>query len=672
MGFWDNVKRGVAATATMGGSEVYRELSKDGNLLGKPQTTPTAAPDAVNFQLGGGPNSEFSNDLAANAYGDGLRNQAGQADREAGFYNQANQNFDIGNAAQMRGAPQIESALADKRAQLAALGGTNAAMGNVNQVGSQLQALGTRPMGASYAEAQLQQGLAGGMAQQLSMARSGRSLGSGQAAMNNAAFNNAALSQQTNQAAAGARIQEQNAYNQFQAGALGAAGQQYGQGGALAGQAGNQATTIRTGNEGVQAQNANLNLQQQGVNNQTTGLYNSLGAQQQGLGMQANQLGQQAQQFGQQQAGNIMGTQLQANMALGGATTAVAQANHAADDAAAAQKQNRQIELVKTGAQTGAMMSDERVKTNIMPLELPMMEPGQGGSWQPAGTHHTLGSDARAINEATATGQGNGVVGSGNASQLHEADIGPQASYLEHIRAMQDQYAPASHAPVDVLNRVPGAGAGPSAAQSSLLSFLQGSKGGPAKQQNQYAAPISEYRTGGPNGYATAAPSVTGGLVAGARPMVTSDQHSKTRIHELESQLAAIQGPPTASFAPQQPDTAALDAAYASQGGAPRPAVDLTAARGYAYDYKNPGMPGAAPGRHVGPMAQDLEHTAAAGAVHNTPHGLQVDTPRLTMVNTAALSELQRKMQKLEALGGGQAQPAPYEASPYPQTQAAY
>jgi hypothetical protein len=167
------------------------------------------------------------------------------------------------------------------------------------------------------------------MAQQLSMARSGRSLGSGQAAMNNAAFNNAALSQQTNQAAAGARIQEQNAYNQFQAGALGAAGQQFGQGGALAGQAGGQATTIRTGNEGLQAQNAALNQSQQQINNQTTGLYNSLGAQQQGLGMQANQMGQQAGQFGQQRSDNIMGAQLQANTGLNGTNAQINMANNA-------------------------------------------------------------------------------------------------------------------------------------------------------------------------------------------------------------------------------------------------------------------------------------------------------------------------------------------------------
>src|SRR5678816_4960465 len=33
----------------------------------------------------------------------------------------------------------------------------------------------------------------------------------------------------------------------------------------------------------------------------------------------------------------------------------------------------------------------------------------------------------------------------------------------------------------------------------------------------------------------------------------------------------------------------------------------VRAAPGYSYEYKNPNMPGAAPGTHFGPMAQDLE-----------------------------------------------------------------
>jgi hypothetical protein len=118
---------------------------------------------------------------------------------------------------------------------------------------------------------------------------------------------------------------------------------------------------------------------------------------------------------------------------------------------------------------------------------------------------------------------------------------------------------------------------------------------------------------------------------------------------------------------PRAPDYSALDAAYAREQSAP--AVDLRPAQAYSYQYKDPHAHGAAPGTQIGPMAQDLEHTAAAGTVRDTSHGKVVDTKGLTMVNTAALSEQQRKTQELERqLAALQAPQAPaYRASLYPQ-----
>ncbi len=78
------------------------------------------------------------------------------------------------------------------------------------------------------------------------------------------------------------------------------------------------------------------------------------------------------------------------------------------------------------------------------------------------------------------------------------------------------------------------------------------------------------------------------------------------------------------------------------------PANDLRAARGYSYDYTDPKY-----GRdnQVGPMAQDLEHTAASGAVSTGPDGMKsVDPNRLTMTNTAAIGEQQRRLDALEAM----------------------
>lgn len=91
-------------------------------------------------------------------------------------------------------------------------------------------------------------------------------------------------------------------------------------------------------------------------------------------------------------------------------------------------------------------------------------------------------------------------------------------------------------------------------------------------------------------------------------------------------------------------------------------ALDLRGAPGFSYDYKDPSAPGAAPGRHFGPMAQDLERTgpAAASTVIDGPDGRKmVDTGRLALVNTAAISDLQRKLSdedyktNVEAANGG-------------------
>ena len=241
---------GTAAGALIGGGiELFREL------FGR---DPTEAEQAEAAQYAGGHGAPLTNHLAALDYSEGLTQQQSQNAREAGFYSQAGGNFDIANAAQMRDAPQIYGSDTDQRRQLDALNRTNSSGSELTATGNRLTDLGTRPMGDSYAEAQLRQGQQAAMAQQLSMARSGRSLGSGQASMANAAFNNAALNQQTNQAAAAARIQEQNAYNQFQANALGQAGNQYGAAGNQYTAAGAQGTTIRQGNEGLQKTNADL------------------------------------------------------------------------------------------------------------------------------------------------------------------------------------------------------------------------------------------------------------------------------------------------------------------------------------------------------------------------------------------------------------------------------
>jgi hypothetical protein len=86
---------------------------------------------------------------------------------------------------------------------------------------------------------------------------------------------------------------------------------------------------------------------------------------------------------------------------------------------------------------------------------------------------------------------------------------------------------------------------------------------------------------------------------------------------------------------------------------------DMRPAQGYEYAYKDPERHGE--GRYVGPMAQDLEHLP--GVVEKGPDGLEsINAPRLTLANTAALSEQQRRdeedrkrlerLEQMTALGG--------------------
>lgn len=77
----------------------------------------------------------------------------------------------------------------------------------------------------------------------------------------------------------------------------------------------------------------------------------------------------------------------------------------------------------------------------------------------------------------------------------------------------------------------------------------------------------------------------------------------------------------------------------------------VRSAPGYSYEYKQDEQgSGAPPGRHIGPMAQDLEKTPmGAEAVSEAPDGTkQVDMTRLPLINTAALHDVDRRLRKLE------------------------
>lgn len=80
-------------------------------------------------------------------------------------------------------------------------------------------------------------------------------------------------------------------------------------------------------------------------------------------------------------------------------------------------------------------------------------------------------------------------------------------------------------------------------------------------------------------------------------------------------------------------------------------------APGYSYEYKNPDAPGAAHGRQVSSMAQDLERgPRGREIVMETPQGKMVDYAAVMKMTPGAITELNRKVKALEsALGKGRA-----------------
>lgn len=108
--------------------------------------------------------------------------------------------------------------------------------------------------------------------------------------------------------------------------------------------------------------------------------------------------------------------------------------------------------------------------------------------------------------------------------------------------------------------------------------------------------------------------------------------------------------------APQQSDDLQRLQEIAQQNqarGLQAPAVQMARQTpAYSFQYRNPSAPGAAPGQQFGVMAQDLERTPAGrSVVHEDEGGTKyINTPRLTMQNTAAIGELANKLDSLEQL----------------------
>jgi hypothetical protein len=85
-----------------------------------------------------------------------------------------------------------------------------------------------------------------------------------------------------------------------------------------------------------------------------------------------------------------------------------------------------------------------------------------------------------------------------------------------------------------------------------------------------------------------------------------------------------------------------------SNGGAQvQQFLDNTGA--HQYEYKDPSQPGASPGTHISPMAQELEKSQLGRPlVQNTPNGKMVDYAKAAPVMMAALAQINERLNAME------------------------
>jgi hypothetical protein len=168
--------------------------------------------------------------------------------------------------------------------------------------------------------------------------------------------------------------------------------------------------------------------------------------------------------------------------------------------------------------------------------------------------------------------------------------------------------------------------------------------------------------------FASMIPLIAGGALA-------SDRESKTKIRDLEGQVQALGGSPGSAPRPTQTGNAAgkfydqrtgrstwADRARetgagqaagraSALGGAPKggAASAFAALPGYSYEYKDPNMPGAAPGPQMGPMADELQKVIPGAVMPGAgPGGMDmVDPGRLALANASATGEIARKLKAL-------------------------
>ncbi len=133
----------------------------------------------------------------------------------------------------------------------------------------------------------------------------------------------------------------------------------------------------------------------------------------------------------------------------------------------------------------------------------------------------------------------------------------------------------------------------------------------------------------------------------------------------VDATTASLTNPDTASIGQQMgttsgyglspgeltSDEAQKDSVTSDEEGKEKMLLDGMKGTAHGYEYKDPNAPGSAPGRHYGPMAQELEAAGPIGksVVVQGPDGVKrVDTQRLTLALASGAGILNSRISALE------------------------
>lgn len=568
-----------------------------GYLLGEDDpTAPTYTPTHANFQYGLGPSDSYAS-LQSERYN---QQQAQLAALGAHAYNRDAPTQALPTRRDFvasQGQNYLQGAdTAGRASQIAALGGLQNQVGALNRFANQAQ-------GPSAAQAQLQAGTDAAARQQYGFARS--QAGGGGAALRNAAFNAAGISGNAANTAAMLRAQETAQHRGMQLQALGAAQQGAGQAAGYSGQ-------LRGMDQGfAQAQAGQANYDSSGLN-------------------QYNQQQQQLEFGVGQNNQNAALAQGRANDAMTLGTLGLSQ-----------QFEGLRNQNAAGQAQAGYNYEAARAQGAGLGIQ------GYQAQNQNSNTQTAMGLGA-IQGGLSAYGQMSGGGGGTTSDIRAKKDIKP-VSVLE---ALGGRYSPEQTRQLYQEQT-----AGPQFVRGEVAAAEAG------RARNDFDPGMREFNPGHRPGFGTDVARRRQLVALGARNGM--EQWAADRDPEAFDRWADAQGwtrTPLESDAPDGRPSAAggtsaarigvgrhlIDAqqGYGSFGDGRDAIPNLRPAQAYEYSYRDPERHGE--GRFVGPMAQDLEHLP--GVVQQAPDGTKaIDAPRLTLANTAAVSEQQRRLDELEA-----------------------